>query len=78
MSQQPRAGKASGYRATRRRHLGNMLAAAANQLGTDMANDFETRSTAYDYSVSTRLALKPVSSPGYPLGLHTTRVPATS
>lgn len=31
-----------------------------------------------DYSVSTRLALKPVSSPGYPLGLQTTRVPATS
>ena len=42
MGQQPWAGKTSGDRATRCRHLGEVLAAAANPLRTDMANDFET------------------------------------
>lgn len=42
MGQLPRASKASGYRTTRRRHLGDVLTASANPLWTDMANDFET------------------------------------
>nr|EPB97586.1 hypothetical protein L321_02211 [Pseudomonas plecoglossicida NB2011] len=71
MGQQPRAGKASGYRATRRRHLGDVLAAAANPLGADMADHFKACRDVLQHlrHILTQLTQLPTATRALRLGL---------
>lgn len=71
MGQQPRASEASGYRTTRRRHLRDVLAASANPLRTDMANDFETCRNILQHfgHILTQMTKLPTAASALRLGL---------
>ncbi len=71
VSQQPRACKASDYRSTRCRNLGNVLAATANHLRAHMQDHFKTRRDVLQHlrHILTQLAQIPTAARTLRLGL---------
>ncbi len=71
MGQQPRACKASGYWSTWRRHLGDVLAAAADPLGANMADHSETCRNVLQHfgRILTQIAKLPTAARALRLGL---------